>query len=59
MVTGQANQEKKKARTDMLEAFANIILMAGMLALGAILFVVVCAMIGWAIFTMQNGGIDE
>jgi hypothetical protein len=43
----------------MLEAFANIILMAGMLALGAILFVVACAMIGWAIFTMQNGGIDE
>jgi len=43
----------------MLEAFANIILMAGMLALGAILFVVVCAMIGWAIFTMQNGGDDE
>ena len=43
----------------MLEAFANIILMAGMLALGAILFVVTCAFIGWMIYTMQNGGRDD
>jgi len=29
-----------------------------LLALGAILFVFVCAMIGWMIYTTQNGG-DE
>ena len=43
----------------MLEAIANILEMATMLALGAILFIFICAMIGWAIFTMQNGGDDE
>jgi hypothetical protein len=43
----------------MLEAITSILLMATMLALGAILFVFICAMIGWAIFTMQNGGDDD
>ena len=43
----------------MLEVMANILVMAALLALGAILFVVVCAMIGWMIFTTQNGGHDE
>jgi len=43
----------------MLEAISGILLMAALLALGAILFVVVCAMIGWMIFTTQNGGNDE
>ena len=43
----------------MLEAIANILVMAALLALGAILFVVVCAMIGWMIFTTQNGGDDD
>lgn len=43
----------------MLEAFAGILLMTAMLALGAILFVVICAMIGWAVYTMQNGGLDD
>ena len=43
----------------MLEALANILVMAALLALGAILFVFVCAMIGWAIFSMQNGGDDD
>jgi hypothetical protein len=43
----------------MLEAIANILVMATMLALGAILFIFICAMIGWAIFTMQNGGDDD
>ena len=43
----------------MLEAITSILLMATLLALGAILFVFICAMIGWAIFTMQNGGDDE
>ena len=43
----------------MLEVVANIIFMATMLALGAILFVVVCAMLGWMIYTTQNGGDDD
>jgi hypothetical protein len=43
----------------MLEAIVNIIVMATMLALGAILFVFVCAMIGWMIYTTQNGGDDD
>ena len=43
----------------MLEVVANIIFMATMLALGAILFVFVCAMIGWMIYATQNGGDDE
>jgi len=38
----------------MLEAITSILFMATLLALGAILFIFVCAMIGWAIFTMQN-----
>lgn len=43
----------------MLEALASIIFMAAMLGLGAILFVFVCAMIGWMIYTTQNGGDDD
>ena len=43
----------------MLEMIANILVMTALLAVGAILFVFVCAMIGWAIFTLQNGGDDE
>jgi hypothetical protein len=43
----------------MLEAIAGILITTALLALGAILFVFVCAMIGWAIFTMQNGGDDD
>jgi hypothetical protein len=43
----------------MLEMIANILVMTALLALGAVLFVFVCAMIGWAIFTLQNGGDDE
>jgi hypothetical protein len=43
----------------MLEAITSILLMATLLALGAILFIFICAMIGWAIFTMQNGGDDD
>ena len=43
----------------MLEAIANILVMATMLALGAILFVFICAMIGWMIYATQNGGDDE
>jgi len=40
----------------MIEAITGILVTATLLALGAILFVVVCAMIGWMIYTMQNGG---
>ena len=43
----------------MLEAIAGVLVMAALLALGAVLFVFVCAMIGWMIFTTQNGGDDE
>jgi len=43
----------------MLEALASILVTATLLALGAILFVIVCAMIGWMIYTTQNGGDDE
>ena len=43
----------------MLEAFASILLTTVLLALGAILFVFVCAMIGWMVYTIQNGGDDD
>ena len=43
----------------MIEAIAGVLVMAALLALGAVLFVFVCAMIGWMIFTTQNGGDDE
>jgi hypothetical protein len=60
MVTGLASQEKtNQRRTDMLEMIAGILVMTAMLALGAILFVFVCAMIGWMIYTTQNGGDDD
>jgi hypothetical protein len=60
MVTGLASQEKtNQRRIDMLEAILHILLMTVLLALGAILFVFVCAMIGWMIYTTQNGGDDD
>ena len=43
----------------MLEAIAGVLVMAALLALGAVLFVFVCAMIGWMIYSTQNGGDDE
>ena len=43
----------------MLEMIVSILLMTTLLAVGAIMFVFVCAMIGWAVFTMQNGGDDD
>jgi len=43
----------------MLEAILHILLMTVLLSLGAILFVFVCAMIGWMIYTTQNGGDDD
>ena len=43
----------------MIEAIASILLTAALMAVGAILFVFVCAMIGWMIYTTQNGGDDD
>jgi hypothetical protein len=43
----------------MLETIAGALVMAALLALGAVLFVFVCAMIGWMIYSTQNGGDDE
>jgi hypothetical protein len=43
----------------MLEAIASILLTAALMAVGAIMFVFVCAMIGWMIYTTQNGGDDD
>ena len=43
----------------MFEMLAGILVMTAMLALGAILFVFICAMIGWMIYSTQNGGDDE
>ena len=43
----------------MLETFTGILVMATLLALGAILFVFVCAMIGWMIYSTQNGEDDD
>ena len=43
----------------MIEAIAGVLVMAALLALGAIFFVFVCAMIGWMIYSTQNGGDDD
>jgi hypothetical protein len=43
----------------MLEMITGILLTAALLALGAILFVFICAMLGWMIYTTQNGGDDD
>ena len=43
----------------MLEMIANILVMTALLAVGAILFVFVCAFIGWMIYSAQNGGDDD
>ena len=43
----------------MIETIAGVLVMTALLALGAILFVFVCAMIGWLIYSTQNGGDDD
>ena len=43
----------------MIEMITSIFVTATLLAIGAILFVVVCAMIGWMIYTTQNGDQDD
>ena len=43
----------------MVETIAGALVMTALLALGAILFVFVCAFIGWMIYSAQNGGDDD
>lgn len=43
----------------MLEMIVNVVVMTALLALGAILFVFVCAFIGWMVYSTQNGGDDD
>jgi hypothetical protein len=43
----------------MLEGLANILVMAALLTLGAVMFIFICAMIGWMIYSTQNGGDDD
>ena len=43
----------------MLEMIAGILVMAALLTLGAVMFIFICAMIGWMIYSTQNGGDDE
>jgi len=43
----------------MLEAIVSIFLMTALMAVGAIMFVIVCAMIGWMVYTLQNGVDDD
>jgi hypothetical protein len=43
----------------MIEMITSILVTATLLAIGAILFVFVCAFIGWMIYATQNGGDDE
>ena len=43
----------------MLERIANILVTTSRLPLGAVLFVFVCAFIGWMIYSTQNGGDDD
>ena len=59
MAAEMARMDDNVMEVNMLEMIANILVMTALLALGAILFVFVCAMIGWMIYTTQNGGDDE
>lgn len=43
----------------MLETLAGVLVTTAMLALGAVLFVFVCAFIGWMIYSLQNGDNDD
>ena len=37
----------------------DVLIAVVLMAFGAVVLIVVCALIGWAIFFMQNGGRDE
>jgi hypothetical protein len=54
-----ARMDDNVMEVNMLEMIANILVMTALLAVGAVLFVFVCAMIGWLIYSTQNGGDDE
>ena len=54
-----ARMDDNVMEVNMLEMIANILVMTALLAVGAILFVFVCAKIGWLIYSTQNGGDDD
>jgi len=58
-VAKMARMDDNVMEEHMLEMIANILVMTALLALGAIFFVFVCAMIGWMIYSTQNGGDDD
>ena len=59
MAKGIFKRQQVWEEKNMLEMLVNVFVMAAMLALGSILFVIVCAMIGWMVYTTQNGGDDQ
>ena len=59
MAAEMARIDDNDMEEHMLEMIAGILVTTALLALGAILFVFVCAFIGWMIYSAQNGGDDE
>jgi ABC-type phosphate transport system permease subunit len=59
MAAEMARMDDNVMEVNMFEAMAGILLTTALLALGAVLFVFVCAFIGWMIYSTQNGGNDE
>ena len=59
MAAEMARMDYNVMEEHMLEMIAGILVTTALLALGAILFVFVCAFIGWMIYSTQNGGDDE
>jgi len=37
----------------------DVIIIVSLMAFGALALIVICALVGWAIFLLQNGGKDE
>ena len=37
----------------------DVLIAVALMAFGAVMLIVVCAMIGWTIFFLQNGGRDD
>ena len=37
----------------------DVLIAVGLMAFGAVALIVICAMIGWMIFFLQNGGRDD
>jgi len=46
---------RKYLEVDMWDVLVTVTLMA----FGAVALITICALIGWAVFWMQNGGDDE